>query len=97
MDYSDILVQPYSPTTLCNTITTAIQYNHTQLAEINRKQQIDRDESERILKFRARMGKKLAYWKTKVEGRGEGPQEATNFAVDPVNTRQIGPRGRQDP
>ena len=85
MDYSDILVQPYSPTTLCNTITAAIQYNHTQVAEINRKQQIDRDESERILKFRAfEMGEKTGVLeKPKSKDREKGRKKRPNFAVDP--------------
>ena len=39
MDYSNILMQPYSPDALCTAISEAIRYNNEEVAEVNRKKQ----------------------------------------------------------
>ena len=53
MDYSNILMQPFSPDALCTAISEAIHYNNQEVAEVNRKKQMLRDEEERALKFQA--------------------------------------------
>ena len=53
MDLSNVLMQPYSSETLCTAISEAIEYNDHEVAEVNRKKQILRDEEERAHKFQA--------------------------------------------
>ena len=53
LDYSDVLMQPYSSTTLCQAITGAIQYNECQVALAIRQKQLAEMEAEALKKQKA--------------------------------------------